>query len=317
MIFERPPVETLAPAKDRWTPLYLEHGRLEVDDSSVKWIGSDGMITRLPVATVSALILGPGTTITHAAVKACADSNTPLLWMGEEGMRFYAAGLTPTHDNTRARLHARLWASRRDRERIARAMFRFRFSDVEVGGSTIQQLRGAEGKRVKVEYARLGRVHGIEWRGRSYDPKKWDRADPVNRALSAANASLYALCAAVVKTMGLLPELGFVHDAGTLPFIYDVADLYKHETSWPAGFEAAARDPEDDGRLARTLLKQRVESTRMLQRMPRDLETLIAEEGGSLPARPTRETADFAPAAPMPAAADDENLPSEDPPAQP
>jgi len=61
-IFERPPLDTLAPAKDRWTPIYLEHGRLEVDDSSVKWIGKDGLITRLPVATVSALILGPGTT---------------------------------------------------------------------------------------------------------------------------------------------------------------------------------------------------------------------------------------------------------------
>jgi hypothetical protein len=34
-IFQRPPLETLAPAKDRWTPLYLEHGRIEVDDSSI------------------------------------------------------------------------------------------------------------------------------------------------------------------------------------------------------------------------------------------------------------------------------------------
>ncbi len=33
-LFERPPLETLASAKDRWTPLDLEHGRLEVDDSS-------------------------------------------------------------------------------------------------------------------------------------------------------------------------------------------------------------------------------------------------------------------------------------------
>jgi CRISPR-associated protein Cas1 len=25
-IFEKPPLATLAPAKDRWTPIYLEHG---------------------------------------------------------------------------------------------------------------------------------------------------------------------------------------------------------------------------------------------------------------------------------------------------
>ena len=71
-IFEKPPIETLAPARDRWTPIYLEHGRLEVDDSSIKWIGADGLVYRLPVATISALMLGPGTTVTHAAVKACA-----------------------------------------------------------------------------------------------------------------------------------------------------------------------------------------------------------------------------------------------------
>ena len=60
-LFERPPLETLAMARDRWTPIYLEHGRLEVDDSSVKWIGADGLLCRLPVATISAILLGPGT----------------------------------------------------------------------------------------------------------------------------------------------------------------------------------------------------------------------------------------------------------------
>ena len=100
-IFEKPPLATLAPGKDRWTPLYLEHGRIEVDDSSVKWIGADGLLCRLPIATVSALILGPGTTVTHAAVKACADSNTPLFWMGEDGLRFYSFGITPNHAKSR------------------------------------------------------------------------------------------------------------------------------------------------------------------------------------------------------------------------
>lgn len=42
-IFERPPLETLAMARDRWTPIYLEHGRLEVDDASVKWISAEGL----------------------------------------------------------------------------------------------------------------------------------------------------------------------------------------------------------------------------------------------------------------------------------
>jgi hypothetical protein len=56
-LFERPPLETLAQAKDRWTPIYLEHGRLEVDDSSVIWIGADGLLCRIPVATVRRTVL--------------------------------------------------------------------------------------------------------------------------------------------------------------------------------------------------------------------------------------------------------------------
>ena len=116
-LFERPPLETLASAKDRWTPLYLEHGRLEVDDSSVQWIGGDGLLCRIPVATVSALILGPGTTVTHAAMKACAESNTPVCWTGEDCLRFYAFGLAPNHTNDMPRLHAEAWADKRRRPR--------------------------------------------------------------------------------------------------------------------------------------------------------------------------------------------------------
>ena len=102
-IFEKPPLETLTPARERWTPLYLEHGRIEVDDSSVKWIGADRTVMRLPVASLSVLMLGPGTTVTHAAMKACADSNTPVCWVGAEGMRFYAFGVTPTSRQRTAR----------------------------------------------------------------------------------------------------------------------------------------------------------------------------------------------------------------------
>jgi len=286
-IFERPPLETLAPARDRWTPLYLEHGRIEVDDASAKWISKDGTICRLPVATVSALILGPGTTVTHAAVKTAAQCNCPIFWLGEDGLRFYAFGITPNHDNSMARTHAAAWASVRSRNEIARRMFRQRFPEAGVQGVSIKQLRGMEGKRVKQTYAELGRRFGVTWKGREYNPSNWNLADGINRALSAANASLYALTAAVCCSMGFVPQLGFVHQAGTLPFIYDAADLYKHETSWPAAFEALSIEPGDTGALVRKLLKRNVEQTRMLQRMPDDLKALfdgLGEEPGKAPA---------------------------------
>lgn len=274
-LFERPPLETLAPAKDRWTPVYLEHGRLEVDDSSVKWIGADGLLCRLPVATVSALVLGPGTTVTHAAMKACAESNTPVCWTGEESVRFYAFGLTPNHTNDMPRLHAEAWADKRRRTRIARAMFQMRFPDLDVSGKSVKELRGMEGLRVRALYTEFGRQHGVTWKGRNHDRQNWEMADDINRALSAANAGLYALCAAVVTSLGYIPSLGFVHDAGTLPFIYDVADLYKHLTSIPAAFLATRQEPKNNGALVRKLLKEHVEQERILQRLPRDLARLF------------------------------------------
>lgn len=275
-LFERPPLETLAMARDRWTPIYLEHGRLEVDDSSVKWIGADGLLYRLPVATISAILLGPGTIVTHAAMKACADSNTPVCWVGEECMRFYAFGLEPNHDNDMPRFHAAAWADKKRRAEIARRMFKMRFPDVDVDSRTIKEMRGMEGLRVRALYAQLGLQYGVTWKGRNYDKSNWDMADGINRGLSAANASLYALCAAVVCSLGYVPSLGFVHDAGTLPFIYDVADLYKHLTSIPAAFLAARQNSADDGDLVRKFLKQRIEEEKLLQRIPKDLEALFA-----------------------------------------
>jgi len=274
-IFERPPLDTLAPAKDRWTPVYLEHGNLEVDDASIKWLAADGTICRIPVATLSALILGPGTTITHAAVKAAAQSNCPLFWLGEDGLRFYAFGVTPNHDNSMARIHAAAWAAPQKRNEVARRMFRHRFGEVETGGITIKQLRGMEGRRVKEIYEQLGRQYGVTWKGRDYNPANWSLADHINRAISAATASLYALTAAVACSMGFIPQLGFVHQAGTLPFVYDAADLYKHETAWPAAFEAISINRSDDGSLVRKILKRNVETTRMLKRMPEDLKRLF------------------------------------------
>ena len=274
-LFQRPPLDALTPAKDRWTPIYLEHGRIELDDAAIKWVASDGSVCPIPIATVSALILGPGTSTTHAAIKAAAQCNCPVFWLGEDGLRFYAFGITPNHDNSMARVHAQAWAAPRKKNEVARRMFRYRFPDTPTSGISIEQLRGMEGKRVKRIYQNLGKKFGVTWKGRNYSPSNWNFADNINRALSTATASHYALIAAVCCSMGFIPQLGFIHKAGTLPFIYDAADLYKHETSWPAAFEAISIDPDDDGTLVRKILKRNVEQSRMLQRAPKELKALF------------------------------------------
>jgi len=275
-IFEKPPLDTLTPARERWTPIYFEHGRVEVDDSSVKWIGADKTVLRIPVATVSAIMLGPGTTVTHAAMKACANCNTPVCWVGSDGLHFYAFGVTPTHDNARARHQAAVHASKTKREIVARRMFRLRFGkDVNVEARTINALRGMEGRRVKALYAEKGAKYGVTWKGRDYNPDNWALADNINRAVSAANAALYALTTAIVCSMGYLPQLGFIHTAGTLPFVFDVADIYKPETTLEAAFETVGLKPRADEKDVIARLKFHIEDRNLLQRIPRDIEKLL------------------------------------------
>ena len=274
-IFERPPRETLSPAKDRWTPVYLEHGRLEVDDSSVKWIGSDKTVFRIPVATVSALLLGPGTTITHAAIKACSDCNTPICWVGEQGMRFYSFGVTPTHSNDNARRHAEYYSSRIKRVEIAKNMFLKRFPQSDVKSRTVKELRGMEGHRIKALYEEMGTKYGVTWKGREYNTDNWNVSDSINKAVSTANACFYAFCTSIVCSMGYLPQLGFIHVSGTLPFVYDIADIYKPISTLESAFETISRNKDADEKAVLESLKNKIEARRLQKIIPEVIDELM------------------------------------------
>ena len=155
-------------------------------------------------------------------------------------------------------------------------MFSRRFPDVDVSQARIDDLRGMEGRRVKALYADMGAKYGVTWKGRNYNPENWDLADEVNRAVSTANACLYALCTAIVCSLGYLPQLGFIHVSGTLPLVFDVADMYKPETALPAAFHAVSLNPRATSGDVLRLLKQYIEETRLVSRLPKDLEALLA-----------------------------------------
>ena len=57
-LFIRVTRDTLPRVADRYPFIYLERGRLEVDDSSIKWLDAGGECIRLPAATKNrALVL--------------------------------------------------------------------------------------------------------------------------------------------------------------------------------------------------------------------------------------------------------------------
>ena len=211
-------------------------------------------------------------------MKACAVCATPVCWIGSDGMHFFATGVATSHDNERARLQAELASAPKSRDAVARKMFSMRFPDVDVSKYSVKELRGFEGRRVRHLYQEMGLRFGVTWKGRHYDQNNWNLADGINRAVSAANAALYALTAAVVTSMGYLPQLGFIHSAGILPFVYDIADIYKPVTTLPAAFETLSMFPDAAEEDVISRLKFYIEREKILSRMPVDIANLISKQ---------------------------------------
>src|SRR6266545_2365772 len=81
--------------RDGLSYLYLEHGRIDQSQKAIEYFNKDGRVL-VPVASLAVLLLGPGTSITHAAIKTLTDNGCLVNWCGEEGVRFYAQGLGET-----------------------------------------------------------------------------------------------------------------------------------------------------------------------------------------------------------------------------
>jgi CRISPR-associated protein Cas1 len=154
-------------------------------------------------------------------------------------------------------------------------MYALRFPGEDVGHLTMQQLRGREGARVRASYRAHANRSGVEWPARRYDPQDWSAGDPVNRALSAANACLYGAVNAAVIALGCSPGLGFVHTGHARAFVYDIADLYKSEITIPAAFDVAAAGPDDVGGRARRHVRDRIYDSHLIDRAVGDIHRLL------------------------------------------
>lgn len=219
--------DTLPQVKDKYPFIYLERGRLEIDDSSIKWIDAEANVVPLPVATLNTILLGPGTTVTHEAIKVAAAANCSICWVGEDSLLFYAAGFLPTADTRNLRQQIELAADSEKSLDVARKMFARRFPDAELKDKTLQQMMGMEGHRVRTIYQTKAQEYQVGWKGRQFTPGKFEISDITNQVLTACNAALYGILCSAVHSMGYSPHIGFIHSGSPLPFVYDLADLYK------------------------------------------------------------------------------------------
>ncbi|CAB0772424.1 type I-E CRISPR-associated endonuclease Cas1 [Corynebacterium diphtheriae] len=260
--------------ESRLSFLYVERAVINRDGNALTIKDQRG-IAHVPATQLAVVLLGPGTKVTYAAMALLGDAGASVVWVGEKGVRYYAHGRPPAKTSRFAEAHARLWSNQRTRLRCARRMYDMRFPGEEISQLSLAQLRGREGARMKKIYAAEAQRTGVVWTRRNYDPQDFESGDPINRALTEGSAALYGIAHAVIVGLGFIPSLGIVHTGTDRAFVYDIADLYKVEISIPAAFEAVAAIPSGDDLNVRARIRDKVVSTRLMQRMVHDLQDLM------------------------------------------
>lgn len=270
------PVEVadLTRASDRITFLYFERCKISQEDNALTILDDEGTI-RIPTASLSVLMLGPGTTVSHKAMSAVGESGATVVWVGERGVRMYAFGRPLTHSSALLQKQARLVSNTRSRLKVARMMYGMRFPGEDVSSLTMQQLRGKEGARVRRVYRTLAEETGVDWGRREYNPDDYFDSNDINMALSAAHACLYGVVHAAIVALGCSPGLGFVHTGHERSFVYDIADLYKAELSIPVAFRTVASQPADVGQAVRRAMRDAMYDLSIMDRAVADIKYLL------------------------------------------
>ena len=278
----KPDLQALPQLRDRMTFLYLERCQINRQDSAITVMDEEGIVL-IPAAAISVLLLGPGATVTHRAMELIGDAGVCIIWVGEHGVRYYASGRPLTHKAGLLMRQAALASNQKQHLEVVRKMYQLRFPGEDISHLTLPQLRGREGARVRSAYRRAAEEWGIDWNGRVYDPENFAEGDAVNQALSAGHACLYGLAHAVIVAMGCSAGLGFVHIGHENSFVYDIADLYKAETTIPIAFEIAAQQPDDLPAMTRRRVRDTFVQQHILERMVRDIKWLLSDSEGNSP----------------------------------
>lgn len=263
------------PIKHRISLCTVERGTVEVEGSALVVSDKNGVRAQLPVGATAVLMLEPGTTITHAAIKLCAESRTLIMWTGEGGVRLYSAGQEGSAHSYRLLRQAQLALNPRTRLAVARAMYTMRFQETIPQKRSIEQLRGMEGARVRARYRELSEQYGVEWAGRNYDRSNWNAGDLINRAVSAANSCLYGLCHAAILIGGYSAAIGFIHTGYSLAFVHDLADVWKMDIAVPTAFRVVASGEQNAVTRVRHELRDEFRRTGLLDALIPTIERLL------------------------------------------
>lgn len=232
------------PHADRHGLIWLERGELCVIDGCLHFVaGKDSLtphILQVPHQAVSMILLGPGSSVTHDALRLLARHGTLMAAVGQDGVRTYTAPpLLPDRSDV-ARRQAELWGAPRRRISVARQMYALRLGEI-LPHRDLDTLRGIEGARVKTIYRLMAEKYEIAWNGRQYDRNNPSAADIPNQAINHAATAVQGAAAIAVQSLAAIPQLGFIHEDSGQAFVLDIADLFRDTVTLQIAFTAAQK----------------------------------------------------------------------------
>lgn len=269
---------------DRHGLLWLDRGRLEIAAGCLRFATRGGLLPegeyQISQQGLSVILLGPGSSVTHDALRILAHHGTALAAVGEGGVRLYTAPPLMSSTSALARRHAMLWANPRSRMAVARRMFALRMGEV-VAAREIEMLRGMEGARVKEAYRKKAEEYGIEWNGRRYDRANPAAADLPNQAINHASSAIVAAAGIAVMATAAIPQLGFVHEDSNEAFVLDIADLYRDDVTLAIAF-GAVKDAATSGlsldKAVRVRANKTFASERIIPQMIERIQSMFAAD---------------------------------------
>ena len=236
------------PHADRQGLLWLSRSALTVRDGTLRFerqVGPDSGSPLdsgeygIPFQSLSMILLGPGSTVSHDALRLMARHGTALVAVGEDGVRCYTAPPLMPDTSDVARRQMRAWGDAEgSRITVARKMYALRLGEV-LPRQNIEALRGIEGARMKRTYRNLAQRYGITWRGRRYDRANPLASDISNQAINHASVAVTSAAVIAVMSVGAIPQLGFIHEQSGDAFALDIADLFRDTILLPAAFKSA------------------------------------------------------------------------------
>lgn len=244
------------------TLTYLEHCRIVMSDERLAYLKAEGAVEKafsLPYGNLNALLLGPGTSITHQAARLLGDTGVLLGFTGGGGTPLYLTSVNEYRPTEYCQAWCGWWFD--DAKRLVKAK---QFQHVRVdfvlkhwprgvnllvveaaaakyrkeleAASTTTELLLSEARFSKTLYAQLAQSYGVTF---TRNPRA---GDTHNELLDMGNYLAYGLAACSLWVLGIPTSMALTHGKprrGAL--VFDVADLIKDAIIMPTAFEAAHR----------------------------------------------------------------------------